>query len=131
VLQFYTDAGGLPGAALGTAITLTTARTDTGFDWDNGFLAPFDLFTFSASFAPVLFGPGTYWFSVTATTPPGGDDFVLVALQGTGTMADSLDRGTTWRQLNESLAFVLLPEPGFALAMLTAGVLASRLRTST
>jgi hypothetical protein len=114
-LRFFTDDGGQPGEVIGSPIALTTTRQDTGFDWDNGDLAPMALLLFGGTFAPVDFGPGTYWFSVLATTPPGGDEFVLVALQGTGTMVDSIDRGTTWRVLNESLSFVLLPEPGIVL----------------
>jgi hypothetical protein len=127
-LRFFTDDGGQPGSEIGSPIALTTTRQDTGFDWDNGFLEPFDLLTFSGSFNPVTFGPGTYWFSVLATTPPGGDEFVLVALQGTGTMVDSIDQGATWRVLNESLSFVLLPEPGLVLLGACAAAAARRRR---
>jgi hypothetical protein len=114
-LRFFADDGGQPGAVIGSPIALTTTRQDTGFDWDGGLAEPLDLYTFSGSFAPVSFAPGSYWFSVLATTPPGGDEFVLVALRNAGTLADSLDQGLTWRLLNESLSFVLLPEPSSAL----------------
>ena len=127
-IEFYADAGGLPGGApVHTTGLSNLVRTDTGID-----IFDTDEYKYDADLSiPASLGAGTFWVSITNDTGLGPNNtWFWETADGSGG-AFSADAGGTWNPLGSHLSLVLggsIPAPG-ALALLgVAGLAAGRRR---
>jgi uncharacterized repeat protein (TIGR01451 family) len=105
---FHEDSAGSPGAVVAT-------RADVVSDVSFAFAASsFDIYEVTATFAPVLLAPGTYWLEVFADTtvaPSPGCFLWRSGSAGTATLPDiassSDTPGVSWTTLDDVLSLVV------------------------
>jgi hypothetical protein len=125
-LQIYADVGGSPAVSPLVSVVLgNPGRTDTGLNTSFGY----DIFTYSASVAPISLAPGTpFWLSIFNNTSADSDDNWFWGMQdAAGNSMTRPDSTSAWTPIQNRHDFQLtgpteVPEPS-TLALLATGVI--------